>query len=320
MGPDSQDPQDIGDLTQFPGSHYADPKFSWFDTVGPTALVFLNSPRLGSEYQNNLFVGDINNGNLYRFRLNAARDGFAFASFELANLVADNNGELQEVLLGSGFGGITDLKVGPDGLLYILSFGTGKTFVISSLTVRDSFHGNGRSDFDGDGQGDISFYRDGTWFILRSSDGGITTTGWGGLPQDLPIPRDYDGDPKVDVTIYRDGIWFIKRSSDGGTSVVGWGGLAQDILVPADYDGDGKTDIAVYRDGIWYVLRSLDGGVTATGWGGLIEDIPVPADYDGDGKADVAVYRNGVWFIVQSSDGAVAATGWGGAAGDIPLN
>jgi hypothetical protein len=37
---------------------------------------------------------------------------------------------MQEVLFGTGFGGITDLKVGPDGRLYILSF-QGKIFAVS---------------------------------------------------------------------------------------------------------------------------------------------------------------------------------------------
>jgi hypothetical protein len=39
--------------------------------------------------------------------------------------------ELQEVLFGTGFGGITDLKVGPDGRLYVLAFTSGKIFAIS---------------------------------------------------------------------------------------------------------------------------------------------------------------------------------------------
>jgi FG-GAP-like repeat len=175
-------------------------------------------------------------------------------------------------------------------------------------------------DFDGDGRSDIAVYRDGAWFILRSSDGGVTATAWGGLPQDRPVPGDYDGDGKVDLAVYRDGMWFVFRSSDGGQMAEGWGGLPQDIPVPADFDGDGKVDIAVYRDGMWFIIRSSDDGVTATGWGGALVDVPVPADYDGDGKADIAVYRNGTWFIIRSSDGAVqVSSGWGGAAQDIPL-
>jgi Subtilase family len=173
------------------------------------------------------------------------------------------------------------------------------------------------ADFDGDGRSDIAVYRDGIWFILRSIDGALTTTGWGGLEQDVPLPGDYDGDGKVDIVVYRDGIWFILRSSDGGQTTVGWGGLVQDIPVPGDYDGDGKTDVAVYRDGIWFILRSSDGGQTTVGWGGLVQDVPVPADYDGDGKVDIAVYRDGIWYIIRSSDGGVTVTGWGGLAQDI---
>jgi glucose/arabinose dehydrogenase len=311
MGPDSHDPQSPGNLVFFPGSHYADPKFSWFNTVGPTALVFLNSARLGVQYQNDLFVGDINNGNLYRFRINATRNGFDFISPGLADLVADSTTEFQEVLLGTGFGRITDLKVGPDGLLYVLSFGLGKVFVISGQPTP--------VDFDGDGRSDMTVYRDGVWYVLRSSDGGATATGWGGLLQDIPVPQDYDGDGKVDVAIYRDGTWYILRSSDGGVMATGWGGLFADVPVPGDYDGDGRADVAVYRGGTWFIIRSSDGGFTITGWGGLPQDIAVPADYDGDGKIDLAVYRSGVWFILRSSDGVQITVGWGGMPQDIVL-
>ncbi len=130
MGPVNRDPQATSDLVQFPGSQYTDPKFSWFSSVGPTAIVFLNSNRLGIPYQNDVFVGDINNGNLYRFKPNLTRSGFLFQNPALADLVADDADELQEVIFGTGFGGITDLKVGPDGFLYVLSF-QGKIFVVS---------------------------------------------------------------------------------------------------------------------------------------------------------------------------------------------
>jgi glucose/arabinose dehydrogenase len=131
MGPSSRDAQGTSDLVVLSGSHYADPKFSWFSTVAPTAIVFTNAASLGVDYQNNTLVGDINNGNLYRFRLNATRDGFDFTNPSLGDLVADNNTELQELIWGTGFVGITDLKIGPDGLLYVLSFTLGKIFAIS---------------------------------------------------------------------------------------------------------------------------------------------------------------------------------------------
>ena len=133
MGPVNRDTQGTSDLFVVPRSHYSDPKFSWLDTVGPTGLVFLNSTALGINYENDLFTGDINGGNLYRFRVNSARTGFIFnpGGGIDTDLVADTPTEVDEPLIGRGFGGITDLKVGPDGLLYVVSF-SGRIYVISA--------------------------------------------------------------------------------------------------------------------------------------------------------------------------------------------
>jgi glucose/arabinose dehydrogenase len=54
---------------------YRAPEFTWQETVGPTALKFLNSTKLGQQYKNDMFVGDFNNGILYHFKLNKQRDG-----------------------------------------------------------------------------------------------------------------------------------------------------------------------------------------------------------------------------------------------------
>lgn len=129
MGPDSRDPESVSDLFEIPNSHYADPKFSWLETVGPTGIAFLNSPALGAQYENDAFVGDVNNGNIYRFPLNGARNALVLSG-SLADKVADNAGELNQVIFGSGFGGITDVKVGPDGFLYVVSIGAGAIYVV----------------------------------------------------------------------------------------------------------------------------------------------------------------------------------------------
>jgi aldose sugar dehydrogenase len=139
MGPDVRNTNDASSLFTLTGSHYADPKFSWLDTVGPTAIVFLDSTDLGASYENDVFVGDINNGNLYRFQPNGTRNGFVFSGAGLADLVADSGAELNETIIGTGFAGITDLKVGPDGRLYVVSFGDGKIYAISTASLSPSF-------------------------------------------------------------------------------------------------------------------------------------------------------------------------------------
>ena len=40
-----------------------------------TAIEFMKSSRLGASYQNNIFIGDNNNGNFYFFKLNRDRTG-----------------------------------------------------------------------------------------------------------------------------------------------------------------------------------------------------------------------------------------------------
>lgn len=101
---------------------YRAPEFIWFQTVAPTALKFLNSTKLGKQYQNDIFVGDYNNGNLYHFKLNQNRTGLLLSG-TLADKIAQTPQDAKPVMIGSGFdGGITDLQVGPDGYLYILTF------------------------------------------------------------------------------------------------------------------------------------------------------------------------------------------------------
>lgn len=102
-------------LVVFGGSHYADPVFSWRQPVGVTDIEFLDAEF--GKYSYSIFVGDINNGNLYNFAVNSERTGL-----ELDDKVADDADELEQHILGTGFGGITDIETGPDGLLYILSY------------------------------------------------------------------------------------------------------------------------------------------------------------------------------------------------------
>jgi aldose sugar dehydrogenase len=138
MGPISESDVTEDDLVNFPNSYYSDPAFSWNPSLGVTDIEFLDSSKLGSRYANNIFVGDITNGNLYFFELNQNRTGLVFDNPNIqTDLVADDEEQLDDITLATGFGGITDIETGPDGLLYILTFdqesdGEGKIYKISS--------------------------------------------------------------------------------------------------------------------------------------------------------------------------------------------
>ena len=73
-GPVAENP--TKNLINFDGRGiYRSPEFAWKQPVGPTALKFLNSDKLGKQYENTMFVGNVNTGELYNFKLNQARSG-----------------------------------------------------------------------------------------------------------------------------------------------------------------------------------------------------------------------------------------------------
>jgi glucose/arabinose dehydrogenase len=115
-------------LVKFGNSHYSDPEFVWVHPIGVTDLTFLDSDKLGKQYTNDMFVGDINNGYLYRFVLNDLRNGILVDDEFNENLQAlldkevDEPDESQPLVFGQGFGGITDIEMGLDGYLYVLSY------------------------------------------------------------------------------------------------------------------------------------------------------------------------------------------------------
>ena len=94
--------------------------------------------------------------NLYYFEVNENRTGLEFdygngngrqsssaSSSSLLDKVADNKNEVAAVTLSTGFRGITDIKTGPDGILYLLTFdekshGEGKIYRISAASGSNS--------------------------------------------------------------------------------------------------------------------------------------------------------------------------------------
>jgi aldose sugar dehydrogenase len=116
---------------------YSPPKFTWNHTVGPTALKFLTSNEYGKDYENDMFIGEGNNGRIYHFDLNQNRTELYFQG-SLADKVANSDKELDDVIFAKGFRpfDVTDLVVGPDGYLYVVAMVQGKIFKIVPRTMR----------------------------------------------------------------------------------------------------------------------------------------------------------------------------------------
>ena len=64
--------------------------------------------------------------------MNKTRTGFLLEG-PLNDKIANSTTELSQVVFGSGFGGITDLEVGNDGYLYIVSYVNGSIYRISPV-------------------------------------------------------------------------------------------------------------------------------------------------------------------------------------------
>jgi glucose/arabinose dehydrogenase len=142
IGPDSRDAEfdengfdnyDEGDLTHIPGSYYSDPAFSWFGTIGPTAILFLTTDKVAPADKNQCLVGCVNTGELYLYKVNALRNGLVLTG-DLADKVADTSSERSENTFGTHFGTATDLKIGPDGYVYVSSLSNGRVYRLRPVT------------------------------------------------------------------------------------------------------------------------------------------------------------------------------------------
>jgi hypothetical protein len=202
--------------------------------------------------------------------------------------------------------------------------GEGKIFFDISdanFTITSTFTPNRHYyDFDGDFKDDVSVYRNGNWYLQRS------TAGFLGIPfgnsTDKTVAADYDGDGKADSAIYRPSAvdnqpdFYVLLTNGFVLQGVAWG-TTGDLPCVADWDGDNKADYCVWRpaNADYFILYS--NGNTQHYRFGLSTDKLVTGDYDGDNKADYAVFRSGIWYIQRSTAGFTSISF--GLPTDIPV-
>lgn len=130
--------QAMARLFMLPGAHYDDPEFSWRWAVAPAGIGFAGNA-LGPKHAGNLFVGAsrtfLDEGYLFEFKFDAARQHFAFSDANLNGLVDNNDykfdqGQSGSLVAGKNFGIVTKIVTGPDGGLYVTSLSNGAVYVI----------------------------------------------------------------------------------------------------------------------------------------------------------------------------------------------
>jgi glucose/arabinose dehydrogenase len=128
MGPSTE--SEIDSLPGYLDYQYDEPEFTWEKVVAPTGIAFAQFKET-THYQNSLFVGDCNGGNLYNFKLNENRDGFEFSNPAFQDKVVNLDESIDDLIIGTGFGCIVDLESGPDGNLYLVTHSDRTIYKIS---------------------------------------------------------------------------------------------------------------------------------------------------------------------------------------------
>lgn len=117
---------------------YSDPKFVWSEKAVPTGIKFLHSDKLGTQYENDLFIGTFNDGKIYHFDLSSDRTKLILPTgLETGILSTLNSTVITNIVFGSNFEGISGLEVSPDGYLYVIGVNSGKIYKITTKNIQN---------------------------------------------------------------------------------------------------------------------------------------------------------------------------------------
>jgi plastocyanin len=122
-------------MFELDGSTYVPPVFAWKHPVAVTSIGFVTDDSLGQSSTGTAWLGTVLTDSLYRYPLTADGSGFDLTG-GLADKVDDNTakgdiGESADYVVGTGFGVVTDIVLGPDHRLYVSSISGGAVYRIA---------------------------------------------------------------------------------------------------------------------------------------------------------------------------------------------
>ena len=121
-------------LVTYEGSQFVEPVFSWKFPPAVTSIGLIGGEVLGESSANTAWLGTVLTDSLLRYPLADDGSGFDLAGDEgLSDLVDDNAskgdlGESASYVVGTGFGIITHIVEGPDGMVYVVSHDSGNVY------------------------------------------------------------------------------------------------------------------------------------------------------------------------------------------------
>jgi glucose/arabinose dehydrogenase/plastocyanin len=123
-------------LTAYEGSQFVEPVFAWKHPPAVTSIALVTDDALGESSANTAWVGTVLTDSLLRYPLADDGSGFDLGDDEgLADLVDDNAskgdlGESEPYVVGRGFGIVTHIVQGPDGMIYVVGHDSGNVYRI----------------------------------------------------------------------------------------------------------------------------------------------------------------------------------------------
>lgn len=164
-------------------------------------------------------------------------------------------------------------------------------------------------DWDGDGDDEPGWFRDGAVALSMSTGGGAWTKRFRfGRPGDVAVVGDWDTDGDDDIGVFRGGTWLLRTRAGGGPPTMSFGfGQAGDRPVVGTWNGR-TLGIGVVRGNRWMLRRTLTGGPVQKSFRyGKPGDTPVVGAWIGAASTGIGVERDGTWLLRNRRTGGRAA-------------